>query len=282
MAKLTITEIKNKKEKKEKITMLTAYDYPLAKIIEKSGIDILLVGDSLGNVVLGYESTVSVTMDEMLHHAKAVRRGAPDTFLIGDMPFLSYQVSNEDAVRNAGRFIKEAGCDAVKIEGGSNVKGQIAAILKAGIPVLGHLGLTPQTATMLGGLKVQGRDLSSARNIYRDSLLLEEIGCFAIILECIPQQLAKIISEKLTIPVIGIGAGHLCDGQVLVTHDMLGLISRFKPKFVKQYLDLNSKIEEAVNKFKNDIEDNTFPAAEHSFKIKEDILEELLKELEKE
>ncbi len=282
MAKLTIPEIKDKKVRKEKITMLTAYDYPLAKIIEKAGIDILLVGDSLGNVVLGYESTVPVTMDEMLHHAKAARRGAPDTFLIGDMPFLSYQVSNEDAVKNAGRFIKEAGCDAVKIEGGSNVKEQIAAILKAGIPVLGHLGLTPQTATMLGGLKVQGRDLSSAESICRDSLILEKIGCFAVILECIPHQLAKIISEKLTIPVIGIGAGNFCDGQVLVTHDMLGLISRFKPRFVKQYLDLNSQIEDAVNRFKSDIENNEFPGEEHSFKMKEDILKKLLKKLEEE
>ncbi|MDP8233214.1 MAG: 3-methyl-2-oxobutanoate hydroxymethyltransferase [Candidatus Saelkia tenebricola] len=274
MAKLTIPEIKSKKEK---ITMLTAYDYPIAQIVEKAGIDILLVGDSLGTTVLGYESTIPVTMNEMIHHSKAVRRGAPDTFLIGDMPFLSYQISTEDAVRNAGRFIKEAGCDAVKVEGAH--KEQIKAILKAGIPVLGHAGLTPQTATILGGLKVQGRDLSSAETIYKDSILLEEIGCFAIILECVPHQLTKIIAQKLTIPVIGIGAGSSCDGQVLVTPDILGLVSCFKPKFIKQYLNLNSQIEDALNKFKDDVHKDKFPAEEHSFKMKEDTLQSLKEKL---
>jgi 3-methyl-2-oxobutanoate hydroxymethyltransferase len=191
MSKLTIPQIKEKKNKGEKITMLTAYDFPMAKLIEEAGVDMVLVGDSVGNVVLGYDSTVPVTMDEMIHHAKAVRRGAPNTFLIGDMPFLSYQISDEEAVRNAGRFIKEAGCDAVKVEGGREVIDRIKAIIKAGIPVLGHLGLTPQTATMLGGLKVQGKDIESAKKIFEDSLLLEEAGCFGIVLECVPQELAK-------------------------------------------------------------------------------------------
>lgn len=282
MAKLTLPELKAKKSQGEKITMLTAYDYPTALLLEKAGIDILLVGDSLGNVVLGYESTLGVTMDEMIHHTKAVRRGAPNTFLVGDMPFLSYQVSDESAIINAGRFIKEAGCEAVKVEGGKEVADRIRAILKAGIPVLGHLGLTPQTATMLGGLKVQGKDLESALKIYQDSLLLEEIGCFGIILECVPQQLSRLISQKLSIPVIGIGAGPFCDGQVLVTPDLLGILERFQPKFVKRYLNLHSEILKAVEEFKQEVRNVKFPSSEHSFNLKENLLQELTRLIEEE
>jgi 3-methyl-2-oxobutanoate hydroxymethyltransferase len=275
MSKLTIPQIKEKKNKGEKITMLTAYDFPMAKLIEEAGVDIILVGDSVGNVVLGYDSTVPVTMDEMIHHAKAVRRGAPNTFLIGDMPFLSYQISDEEAVRNAGRFIKEAGCDAVKVEGGREVIDRIKAIIKAGIPVLGHLGLTPQTATMLGGLKVQGKDIESAKKIFEDSLLLEEAGCFGIVLECVPQELAKAITEKISIPTIGIGAGKFCDGQVLVTHDLLGLFDRFRPKFVKQYLNLWPQILNALKEFCEEVKGGKFPSDEHSFKLKKETAENL-------
>jgi 3-methyl-2-oxobutanoate hydroxymethyltransferase len=276
MAKISILEMKEKKKQGKKLTMLTAYDYPTAQLLEKAGIDTILVGDSVGNVILGYDSTVPVTMDEMIHHTKAVRRGVPNTFLIGDMPFLSYQVSDEEAIRNAGRFVKEARCDAVKLEGGKEMISRIGAIINAGIPVLGHLGLTPQTATMLGGLKVQGKDVASAKKILEDSLLLEKTGCFGIILECVPQQLAKIITEKLSIPTIGIGAGPFCDGQVLVTHDMLGLFERFKPKFVKQYINLYPQILNAIIEFKKEVKEDKFPSKEHCFNIKEEQIKQLI------
>ena len=276
MTKLTIPQIK---EKKEKISMLTAYDYPTARIVEKAGLDMILVGDSLGNVVLGYDSTLPVTMDEMLHHTKAVRKGAKDTFLIADMPFMSYQVSNEEALRNGGRFIKEAGADAVKLEGAGVVIDRMEALISVGIPVLGHLGLTPQTATVLGGYKVQGRELSSAVKIYNNSLLLDKLGCFAIILECIPRQLAKIITEAVSIPTIGIGAGKYCNGQVLVIHDMLGIKENNKSKFVKEYLDLEDEILGALKNFKSDILGNLFPAKENSFSIDKDTLGKLKKKL---
>ena len=276
MTKLTIPQIK---EKKEKISMLTAYDYPTARIVEKAGLDMILVGDSLGNVVLGYDSTLPVTMDEMLHHTKAVRKGAKDTFLIADMPFMSYQVSNEEALRNGGRFIKEAGADAVKLEGAGVVIDRMKALISVGMPVLGHLGLTPQTATVLGGYKVQGRELSSAIKIYNDSLLLDKLGCFAIILECVPRQLAKIITEAVSIPTIGIGAGKYCNGQVLVIHDMLGIKENNKSKFVKEYLNLEDEILGALKSFKSDILGNLFPAKENSFNIDKDILGKLKKKL---
>ncbi|MBU0571533.1 MAG: 3-methyl-2-oxobutanoate hydroxymethyltransferase [Candidatus Omnitrophica bacterium] len=263
--KFTVLDFMRKKESGEKITMLTAYDYPMASLIDRAGIDSVLVGDSLGMVVLGRESTVSVTMDEMIHHAKAVRRGVKRAFLIGDMPFMSYQASDEDAVRNAGRFIKESGCDAVKIEGGREICSRASAIIKVGIPVLGHVGLTPQSVSKLGGYKVQGKDESSAARLAGDVKHLTKAGCFAVILECIPKTLAKKISDKAGIPVIGIGAGVACDGQVLVTYDMIGYFDKFVPKFVKQYADISGTIFEAIRKFKLDIESGDFPDDEHSF-----------------
>jgi 3-methyl-2-oxobutanoate hydroxymethyltransferase len=277
MAKLTISQIK---EKKERLSMLSIYDYPTARIAEKAGLDMILVGDSLANAVLGYNSTLPVTMDEMLHHTKAVRRGAKNTFLIADMPFMSYQVSNEEALHNAGRFLKEAEADAVKLEGAGVVVERIKTLLDSGIPVLGHLGLTPQTAAILGGYKVQGKDNSSAVKIYKDSLLLEKIGCFAIVLECVPQQLAKIITDTISIPTIGIGAGKYCDGQVLVLHDMLGIREKAKSKFVKEYLQLEDRMLEAFKSFKSEISEGSFPAEEHSFNIDKEKLRELKKSIE--
>ena len=247
--KVTITDLQNKKREGKKITMLTAYDYPVARLVDEAGIDSILVGDSLGMVVLGYESTVPVTMDEMIHHSKAARRGTRYAFLVGDMPFMSYQVSKEEAVRNAGRFMKEAGCDAVKLEGGYEVLNVTAAIIDAGIPVLGHLGLTPQTISKLGGYKIQGKDAEAAKKILDQALKLEKAGCFAIVLECVPDALAKLITENLKIPTIGIGAGLYCDGQVLVTNDMVGLFDRFVPKFVKQYVKLSGSIPEGIRSF---------------------------------
>lgn len=282
MPKTSIPELKRKKKNKQKIIMLTAYDYPTAKLLEKAGVDLILVGDSVGNVVLGYSSTVMVSMEEMIHHTRAVRRGAPESFIIGDMPFLSYQASDRDAIVNAGRFIKEGGCDAVKVEGGREVAERISAIIKAGIPVMGHLGLTPQTATMLGGLRVQGKDIETAKKIYEDSILLEKLGCFAIVLECVPAQLAKLITDTLSIPVIGIGAGKDCDGQVLVFHDLIGLLEGFRPKFVKQYLNLNEAITGALVEFKQEVENGTFPSGEHSFNMKPEIFSQLLNEIKQE
>lgn len=263
--KFTVLDFKRKKESGEKITMLTAYDYPMAKLVDSAGIDAVLVGDSVGMVVLGYDSTVRVTMEEMLHHSKAVRRGVERAFLIGDMPFMSYQVSDEDAVRNAGAFVKEAGCDAVKVEGGKEVSSRVVAMIDAGIPVLGHIGLTPQSATKLGGYKVQGRDAAAAKKLINDAMALQDAGCFAIVLECLPRDLARKITRKLSIPTIGIGAGKECDGQVLVTHDIVGYFDRFVPKFVKQYTRINGAIQEAIRGFKSETESGDFPDDEHSF-----------------
>ena len=270
MKKVTIFDLQAKKRRGEPITMLTAYDYPTALLVERAGIDIILVGDSLGMVVLGYEGTVPVTMDEMIHHAKAVRRGASFPFLIGDMPFMSYQASVSQAVANAGRFLQEAGMDAVKLEGGREMVPAIKAIIKAGIPVMGHIGLTPQSASMLGGFKVQGRDAASAKAILDDALALEEAGCFAILLEAIPDRLAKAITERVSIPTIGIGAGPHCDGQVLIIHDLLGLFEGFKPKFVKQYINLFAQISQALERFKEDVEKGLFPAPEHCYSISDE------------
>jgi 3-methyl-2-oxobutanoate hydroxymethyltransferase len=263
--KITILDFKRKKGSGERITMLTAYDYPMASIIDKAGIDAVLVGDSVGMVMLGYDNTVSVTMDEMIHHSKAVRKGTRRAFLIGDMPFMSYQVSDEEAVRNAGRFVQEAGCEAVKIEGGKEICPRVEAIVKAGIPVLGHIGLTPQSASKLGGYKVQGKDADSARGLIEAALELEKAGCFAVILECVPKELAEKITHKLHIPAIGIGAGAGCDGQVLVTHDIIGYFDKFVPKFVKQYAKVKDVIGEAVAAFKRETESGEFPGDEHSF-----------------
>ena len=273
--KVTIPELQSIKAKGEKITMLTAYDYPTAKIMDEVGIDMILVGDSLGMVVLGYESTLPVTMDEMIHHTKAVKRGTKNAFLVGDMPFMSYQASIEDAVYNAGRFMKEGGCDAVKLEGGAEVVKQAKAIFDAGIPVVGHLGLTPQSATKLGGFKVQGKDAGAAKRIVDDALRLQDAGCFSIILECIPDKLAKMITEKVNVPTIGIGAGPDCDGQVLVTHDMVGLFDRFVPKFAKQYIKLSDQMRGAFQKYIEEVKRGEFPTQKHSFVMKSEELEKV-------
>lgn len=263
--KVTVLDFRKKKDSGRKITMLTAYDCPMASLIDDAGIDAVLVGDSVGMVVLGYESTINVTMEEMLHHATAARRGTQRAFLIGDMPFMSYQASDEDAVRNAGRFVKEAGCEAVKVEGGREVVPRIKAIISAGIPVLGHLGLTPQSINKLGGYRVQGKDSESASRIEADAVHLEEAGCFALILECVPGDLSEKITRKAGIPTIGIGAGKDCDGQVLVTHDMIGYFDKFTPKFVKQYANINPTIKEAIKKFREEAESGEFPGEEHTF-----------------
>ena len=263
--KVTNQDLVAKKKAGKKITMLTAYDFALGSFIDQSGIDMILVGDSLGMVVLGYDSTVPVTMDEMIHHCRAVRRGVRYAFLVGDMPFMSYNVSKEEAVRNAGRFLKEAGCDAVKLEGGLEVAETVRAIVLAGIPVMAHIGLTPQTAGQLGGFKVQGKDATSAQRLLDSALALEEAGACSIVMECIPDKLAGLISRTLKIPTIGIGAGPECDGQVLVTNDLLGLFERFTPKFVKQYIKLFPMIKEAAEVYKNEVEAGKFPGPEHSF-----------------
>jgi 3-methyl-2-oxobutanoate hydroxymethyltransferase len=263
--KVTILDFKRKKEAGDKITMLTAYDYPMARIIDRAGVDAILVGDSVGMVMLGYDDTASVTMDVMIHHAKAVRKGTKRAFLIGDMPFMSYQVCDEDAVRNAGRFVQEAGCEAVKLEGGKEITPRIQAITSAGIPVIGHIGLTPQSAGKLGGYRVQGKDADSAAALLEDASFLEKAGCFAVILECVPKDLAGSITRKLRVPTIGIGAGSLCDGQVLVTHDAIGYFDKFVPKFVKKYAETGRTVEKAVAEFKRETESGIFPDDEHSF-----------------
>ncbi|MGI5835937.1 MAG: 3-methyl-2-oxobutanoate hydroxymethyltransferase [Chloroflexota bacterium] len=275
-SKLTLRALQDMKQGGRKIKMITAYDYPTALLVDKSPMDMILVGDSLGNVVLGYESTVPVTMDEMVHHTKAVVRGAKNTFVVADLPFMSYQVCIEDAVRNAGRLVKEAGADAVKLEGGAPVAAAVRAIVAAGIPVMGHLGLTPQTATMLGGLKAQGRDASAARSILADAKLLEDAGAFSLVLEAIPASLGEMVTKELTIPTIGIGAGPQCDGQVLVIHDILGLFDRFVPKFVKQYAALGDAVSQALESYCLDVDSGEFPAAEHCYNMKRDELSKLM------
>lgn len=268
--KITIAGLQQKKKTGQKITMMTAYDYPTACLVDQAGIDTILVGDSLGMVVLGHKSTVPVSMNEMIHHCKAVSRGTTYAFIIGDMPFMSYQVSIEKAVENAGRFIKEAGCDCVKLEGGSEMAKVVEAIVNAGIPVCAHIGLTPQTATKLSGFKVQGKDAEGARKLIKSAADLESAGAFMIVMECIPDLLASKITKELTIPTIGIGAGKECDGQVLVYHDLVGLFERFTPKFVKRYINLSPKIKEALIQFKEDVESGTFPGPEHSFAMEEE------------
>lgn len=275
--KMTVRDIAEMKGGAEKITMLTAYDASFGRLLDQCGIDMVLVGDSLGMVLLGYESTVPVTMEEMLHHARAVKHGVSRAVLVGDMPFLSYQVSREQAIANAGRFMKEAGCDAVKLEGGLEVCDTVTAIVRAGIPVMGHIGLTPQTAGSLGGYKVQGKDADSARRLLAEARALEAAGAFGLVLECIPDMLAKLISESVSIPTIGIGAGVHCDGQVLVTHDLLGMFEKFIPSFVKSYVKLAPQIREAVNGFRDEVREGKYPDAAHSFTMQLNV-EELLKE----
>ena len=253
-----------------KMTELTAYDYPTAQWVDRSGIDMILVGDSLAMVVLGHEDTLSVGMDEMIHHTRAVSRGAKRALVIGDMPFLSYQASVEQAVINAGRFLKEGRAQAVKLEGGKRVLPQVEAIVAAGIPVQGHLGLTPQSAAQFGGFKVQGKTAEAAKALIDDALALSEAGCFSIVLEAIPAPLAARITESIPIPTIGIGAGSDCDGQVLVVHDVLGLFDRFLPRFVKRYAQLGETIQEALASFKEEVEQGVFPGPEHCFAMTEE------------
>jgi 3-methyl-2-oxobutanoate hydroxymethyltransferase len=260
---------------KRKITMLTAYDYPLAGCADRAGIDMILVGDSLANVVLGLESTTLVGMSEMLHHAKAVTRAVKHALVIGDMPFESYQKHPEEALKNAARFINEAKCDAVKLEWFDRCVEVTEVIVKGGLSVMGHIGLTPQTADKIGGFKVQGKDAEAAQRLIKQALALEKAGCFAIVLECVPEKLAGMITQKLRIPTIGIGAGVHCDGQVLVTHDMLGLFDRYTPKFVKKYLDLSSSIQKAMEQYKIEVLEEKFPGPEHSFAIKDEELKKL-------
>ena len=267
--KVTIRTFQKKKSDKIPITVLTAYDYPTALLIDNAGIDAILVGDSLGMVVLGYENTLPVTMDDMLHHCKAVARGAKRAFLIGDMPFMSYQASINEAVKNAGRFLQEAGMDAIKLEGGRTRIKTIKAILDAGIPVMGHIGLTPQSYSMFGGFRTQGKTAEAAKEIWLDAIALQEAGCFALVLESIPYKIAKYITQKLEIPTIGIGAGKFCDGQVLVTHDLLGIFDRFQPKFAKRYANIGAMMKEAFSNYKLDVEKRSFPTLGHSFEISE-------------
>jgi len=269
MNKVTIDEILSLKGKR-KITMLTAYDYPIASLVDRAGIDMILVGDSLANVVLGLGSTTEVGMPEMLHHAKAVTRAVKKSLVVGDMPYASYQANPLDAVKNAERFISEAGCAAVKLEWFEHCLEVTREITKAGIPVMGHIGLTPQTAEKLGGFKVQGKDAEAARRLIEQAHKLEELGCFSLVLECVPERIAGIISKELKIPTIGIGAGVNCDGQVLVINDMLGLFERYTPKFVKKYLDLSTMILKAIEGFRDDVLQQRFPGPEHSFTIKEE------------
>ena len=277
--KVTTLAFRQKKERGEPITMLTAYDYPTALAMDQAGIDSILVGDSLAMVVLGYENTLPVTMEEMLHHARAVARGARSALLIGDMPFMSYQVSAEEALRNAGRFLKEARMDAVKLEGGRERADAVRLITGAGIPVMGHIGLTPQSVHQLGGFRVQGKTARAARKLVEDAELLEEAGCFSLVLESVPAQLARLISGRISIPTIGIGAGAGCDGQVLVTHDLLGLFDRFTPKFVRQYADFHSEMQRAFGEYISDVTARTFPAAEHSVEMADEEWDALLKDL---
>ena len=278
--KLTKLIFHQKKQRGEPITMLTAYDYPTALSMDQAGVDSILVGDSLGMVVLGYENTLPVTMDDMIHHCKAVARGARYAFLIGDMPFMSYQASPAEAVRNAGRFLQEGGMDAIKLEGGQERLESIKAIVNAGIPVMGHLGLTPQSVNQLGGYRTQGRTITGARRLLEDSQFLQEAGCFGIVLESVPARLATLISQRLDIPTIGIGAGAGCDGQVLVTHDLLGLFERFTPKFVKQYAHLHAVMVEAFSAYISDVEGGLFPASEHTVEMPEEDWEAFLAEVE--
>ncbi len=273
--KNSITTFQKAKQEHTKISMLTAYDYSMAKLMDEAGVDSILVGDSLGNVILGYENTLAVTMEDMIHHGKAVVRGVKKAFVIIDMPFMSYQTSVYDAVTNAGRIIKQTGASAVKLEGGANMCPQIRAITEASIPVMGHLGLTPQAINALGGFKVQGKSEEAAKKLLEDAKAVEAAGAFALVLECIPSKLAALVTNALTIPTIGIGAGPGCDGQVLVFQDMLGMFSDFTPKFVKQYANLGDSMKAAFQSYCQEIQNGVFPGPEHEYAIADEILEKL-------
>lgn len=276
-AKVTVLDVQKAKEAARKLVMVTAYDYPLGLLAAEAGVDIVLVGDSLGMVVMGLQGTVEVTMEDMIHHTKAVVRGCKGPLIVGDMPFMSYNTSIREAIINAGRLLKEGGCEVVKLEGGVDFAPTIQAVVKAGIPVMGHIGLTPQTASALGGFKIQGRDASAAKQIVDDARALEDAGVFSIILEAVPAPLGKLIAETVRVPVIGIGAGPDVDGQVLVIHDVVGLFDRFVPKFVKQYANVRKVMLDALLAYKQEVAEVKFPAAEHSFKMPDDALEKLKK-----
>lgn len=273
--KNTVATLQQQKLDGDKITMLTAYDYSTAKLVDECGVNTILVGDSLGMVMLGYEDTISVTMEDMIHHTAAVTRGAKNALVVGDMPFMSYQTSVYDAVVNAGRLMKEGRCQAVKLEGGASVCPQIKAITEASIPVVAHIGLTPQSVNAFGGFKVQGKSESDARRLIEEAKAVEAAGAFAIVLECIPAKLAKLITESVSIPTIGIGAGADCDGQVLVYQDMLALFSDFKPKFVKHFANAGEVMKQGFTEYIKEVKEGTFPAAEHTFKIADDIINKL-------
>lgn len=273
--KNTTTSIMQMKNSGHKISMLTAYDYTTARLLDEAGVNTILVGDSLGNVILGYEDTISVTLEDMIHHSAAVARGAKNALVVTDLPFMSYQTSVYDAVVNAGRLMKEGRAGAVKLEGGKEVCPQIKAIVSAGIPVVAHLGLTPQSINTFGGFKVQGKTEAAAKKLIEDAKAVEEAGAFLLVLECVPAKLAKLVTESINIPTIGIGAGAGCDGQVLVIYDMLGMFSDFKPKFVKHFANAGDVIREAVKTYIAEIDDGTFPAEEHCYKIDDEVIDKL-------
>jgi 3-methyl-2-oxobutanoate hydroxymethyltransferase len=273
--RVTVTEIKEMKQKKENIPMLTAYDYVTARMVDEAGVPLILVGDSLGMVMLGYESTIPVTMDEMIHHTKAVVRGAKKALVVGDMPFMTYHISVSDALHNAARFIQEAGAQAVKLEGGEVVAEKVRRLVECGIPVMGHIGLTPQSIHQLGGFKVRGKGLEEARKLVNDARILEEAGAFAIVLECTPAPLSRLITERLGIPTIGIGAGPDCDGQVQVISDLLGLYTDFVPKHAKQYARLAGEIKSAVSSYVSEVKSGSFPTTENSYTMDESLIKQL-------
>ena len=273
--RITASQIKEMKKQGEKIAMITAYDYPMAKLIDEAGMPIILVGDSLGMVVLGYESTIPVTMDEMIHHTKAVVRGTKHALIIGDMPFMTYHISTEDALRNAARFIQEGGAQAVKLEGGETVAEKVSRIVAAGIPVQGHIGLTPQSIHQLGGYKVQGKTAEVAARLLNDAKALESAGVFSIVLECIPTPLAKLITERVSVPTIGIGAGKHCDGQVQVISDLLGLYTDFVPKHTKQYTKLHESISSSVSDYISEVKAGKFPTSKQSYEMDEAVLAQI-------
>ncbi len=275
MGKVTVSSLREMKANGEKITMLTAYDYLMAKLLDESGIEILLIGDSLGMVVLGYETTLPVTLEDVLYHTKAVARGAKNAMVVADMPFLTYQVSAEEALRNAGRFLQEGGAQGVKLEGGERMVPTIERLIEVGIPVMGHIGLTPQSVHQLGGFKVQGKNLSQAKQLLKDAQALDEVGVFCLILECVPAPLAKVITESVAVPTVGIGAGSHCDGQVLVVQDLLGFNERV-PKFVKKYHYFNEGVKKAVGQFRDEVKEGKFPVDEHSYGMDESVLKQLL------
>jgi len=281
MEKITTATIHEMKDSGERVVMVAAYDCPTARMLDEAGIDTVLVGDSLGSVILGYRNTLSVTMDEMIHHTKAVTRGVKRALVVGDMPFMSYQASTEDAIRNAGRFLKEGHAEAVKVEGGRGMIKKIEAIIQSGVPVMGHLGLTPQWYHQFGGFRVRGKTESTARMILEDAQRLEQAGAFSIVLECVPWQLAKLVTEKVEVPTIGCGAGPCCDGQVLVLHDLLGLTGPHMPKFVKRYAKLDDVVIKALTDFKQDVKTGKFPTLEHSYDMPSEEMRKLLGEFKR-